>query len=1077
MHNPCSRTMKMKHLYSLLALWLWCSQALASELDLYLGNPQSVPARIMLLVDTSASMTERLGGGGDCGSIDPNDNCVSKMEVLKDTLSRFIDANQDPANAAIRWPDHYSVGLSYYSWSGAIILAPVRQLGEQVNGQTHRQYLANAVAQLPASGYTPLLSSYLETVEYLMGGMVLSQGSYDNSVAEAWVDGNRHRYAQGFPPQLVCNRSNDHLVVLTDGLSTSDNMGTTFSIWPIVPGRNANMTYGHQLRNRVLGRTGETSYLEECPSTVRTTLTSHNAIWPCANVLAASLVDKRNPDNITGIRTHTIAYDLGSANSTACEDVIDNPQEATDFLCNWAKAGGGNSYIADDAEGLANAFQGLLGEFEYHDSFMATVPGVSVNQSNRFSFLDDIYYSVFRPSDRRVWYGNLKKYRLGLHNDLPAILDAAGNRVDANGDGFFDTNIRSFWFRPADYDPAITADGDRVVLGGAALRIPPKAERRLFTSLDGSTTIAVSDGNAATVAASLLAEEYESDAEREQAETEALTVVDWLRGDDAEANNEWARVTAELPEAQRQPAKPTRTLYGAPVHSSPVVVNYTSIRRNGQNPPQILAPNEQDNLVFLSTNDGKLYVVDAQTGEEKLAFVPGELLKRSTSGEPSMIETYYQAARNNTPGDFIWGLDANWTVWRQDVNADGNITSSGSNDFVYLYGGMRRGGRHYYGLDMTRANDGNPSMEQLFVLRGGIAGTEMENIGQTWSEPVLGMIRYNNEAVVVMVVGGGYDPLYDTTLPGNQTPQGAQLYIVAAHNRSEAIRAGDVLWWASSSAGAMPGNHHRVTALTDSIPSTVKVLDKDGDGFLDHIYVADLGGTLMRFDINNANSGHQDLVSNTDNVVVAELGRDAEDPLSADDRRFFHPPSIALMRDGRGRHVGIAIGSGKITDPKDNTVDERFFFVRDYVPFGGTVAAEDNPVYSYELAEHSEKFLGSPLIVGGRVMFSTYYWGDNRQAEADQCRPGYGRAALYSYDPVADETTQLGRDYPQSVAGSLTTVLQSIPEARGEDGELLRPEGSDFIGIGGTAAFDLPDVDLGNIRKTRWKQCLGSGPC
>ena len=48
--------------------------ALASELDLYKGEPVKVPARIMLLVDTSTSMGDELPGAtGDC---------VSKMCIL-----------------------------------------------------------------------------------------------------------------------------------------------------------------------------------------------------------------------------------------------------------------------------------------------------------------------------------------------------------------------------------------------------------------------------------------------------------------------------------------------------------------------------------------------------------------------------------------------------------------------------------------------------------------------------------------------------------------------------------------------------------------------------------------------------------------------------------------------------------------------------------------------------------------------------------------------------------------------------------------------------------------------------------
>src|SRR5690606_20829408 len=235
-----------------------------------------------------------------------------------------------------------------------------------------------------------------------------------------------------------------------------------------------------------------------------------------------------------------------------------------------------------------------------------------------------------------------------------------------------------------------------------------KASRQVYTRI-GNTTELIDDAYATSVAAVMLPGTFASQQEENDIRAKIGNVVNWLRGDDVVS--EWTRVVPG------QAARAVRNLYGAPIHSSPVVVNYTSTREvSGVRQP--LAVDDQDNLVFVSTNDGKLYAVDGATGDEKLAFVPGTFLQRAADGGPSMVERYYDAVRDRLPGDFIYGLDSTWTVWRQDVNRDGNITSSNSNDFVYLFGGMRRGGRNYYGLDMTEANDDTPQMEQMFVLEG-----------------------------------------------------------------------------------------------------------------------------------------------------------------------------------------------------------------------------------------------------------------------------------------------------------------------------------------------------------------------
>lgn len=1046
----------------LLALWVMPAFALQHELAIYAGVPQPVPARIMLLIDTSGSMDQGLG----CSR---GPTCRSKWTVLVETLGKFIDAQKRTENSQTRWPDDFEIGLARFGVNGAVIELPMGRLGDVVDaasGKTHRDRLAEKVAAMRPSGWTPMVGSYLETLSFLTGGRAVSENAYTASDTGAWADRSALRFRRGINDQLICGVNNNHLVVLTDGLSTQESMSRQ------VYGAPEGVTYGHRIQQFVNGNTAN-EYLSTCGAGVSTGNREDvvNPTWPCLNALAEKLADKDPADltKVRGVRTHTIAYSLGAG---SCDRTpFASPSTAPQFLCNWALSGGGNGFAATNEEGLIDAFQSISLDVSLSDSFTAAVPGVGVNQANRFTYLDDVYYSVFQPTDRRFWYGNLKKYRLGLDDNVPVIVGENNRRIDANGDGFFDADARSFWFYRDDYLPAlITADGDKVMLGGAALRIPDKDSRRLYTHLNGQDVL-VSGTNSASVIDAMLPSDLGDEALETDLRSKASNVLNWLRGDDAEFNNEWARLTGLDP-------KSVRTLYGAPIHSSPVVVNYTSTRKNaaGQNIP-IDDVAAQDNLVFVSTNDGKLYAVDALSGQEKLAFVPGELLTRGQDGAVPVVERLYDAARGNEQGPVLFGLDGSWKVWRQDVNRDGNITASeSSKDFVFMYGGMRRGGRNVYGLDVTAANDSAPGMKQLFVLKGGSAGTPLAEMGQTWSEPVLGLMRYSDgKSLVVLILAGGYDPVYDDGRPATGTvPLGAQLYIVAAHKHPELnVEAGDVLWWASSGSVGAGVRHLQVDELTDSIPSTVKTLDRDGDGYFDHIYVGDLGGQLFRFDI-LAPLSDSNAISAT---RIASLGY-RNQASASHDRRFFYPPSVALMKDEAGRrHVALAIGSGLLTSPRDTDVDEQFFFLKDYEPFGITVDAEDNPPFAYSLELESEKLMGSPLIVGGQVFFSTYYWGDNdSMSSASECRAQYGRAALYQYNPRdAADPQRILRAQPLSLAGGLGTLLKEIP-ARPEDGENPAvPAGTDFLGIGGTSVFDLPDVDMGNIRKTRWKQCPDEG--
>lgn len=533
-------------------------------------------------------------------------------------------------------------------------------------------------------------------------------------------------------------------------------------------------------------------------------------------------------------------------------------------------------------------------------------------------------------------------------------------------------------------------------------------------------------------------------------------------------------------------------------------MNYVSTERNGvRNVP--LPEDEQQNLVFVSTNDGKLYAVDADSGDEKLSFMPSAFLSRS-SGQPAIAENMHTAARSGAAGSFIYGLDSTWTVWRQDMDGDGNINGSlGDNedDFVHLFGGMRRGGRNYYALDLTEARDGE--MEQMFMLEGGRQGSEFEHLGQTWSEPVLGLIKYNGKNEVVMIVGGGYDTVYDASRPGNDTPMGAAIYLVRAYGDDDEV--GEVLWWASSAGTSQSGNHREIDELSDSVPSTVKTLDVNGDGFVDHIYVGDLGGQIHRFDIEV--SGDSTTISHD---LVAQLGRRGGSENAVSDRRFFQPPSVAVMQDGAEKYVGIAIGSGLATSPKNETVDERFYFIKDREPFQDdaeeTLTHDDDALVELRIVNEAgnavsgsptlpteaemeaargftaplllpaEKHLGSPLIINGTVVFTTYSSQAPEEDDGagpigqplDQCTINTGSSALYTYTPNQTALSQLEVRMPQTLAGNIATLM--LPESlinQGSDESTLR----ELQGWGGgpSGAIDLPDVDLGNIRKTRWQQC------
>ncbi|MCP5019050.1 MAG: hypothetical protein GY938_27790 [Ketobacter sp.] len=1135
----------------------------ADDTDLFDASGVSEPARIMLVVDTSGSMgnteTENFmlrdnnsvlddSYGGNCegtqtflvrrGEYVTINNADRKICIVRRVLLQFLDPSEGGDSI---WPDHFMVGMAVYAEPGANIIRPMAALGSINDPLSNRNQLISSIDGLVVSGFTPLVGSYLEVAEYLTGGHAVTRDTTDTD-SSVWEDANRYLYA-GVDLGAQCRDTNNHLIFLTDGESYCEKASG------LTEGEKEDKKCTDQASFLQLGTLGtrvnefvtgtEGGYHESCPANSYSHYltveederANYSSYWGCLSIAADRLRTNTQPDgSAAGVTTHVIAYDLanGEGENAASEAAL------TAGLQAWAQSGGGRYVAASNSAELEQAFQAINSETILPGTFVMASGSVGISQLNRFAHLDEMYFSVFTPSTKPFWYGNLKKYyfQLDAEGDL-GIYTNSNKTIPAVNEGAFLDDVTSEWtgtLESAFYNTTQprTLDGDIAHIGGAASKIEQPDDRRLFAYYGGVPYLITSDdadtpGEAIDNLSGLMSTHYGTfldDAAGADAPAVAaynanvlLPSLSWLRGVDV--NDEWIRIS-QHPNAALRPADPEdargadtrdlRNFYGAPLHSSPVLVNYRSRDASG------VALDDTDDVVFISTNDGKLYAVDSDSGEEHLAYMPEAMLRRPALDVGSPVERMYNATKEDAAdGGLIYGLDSTWTVWRQDVDRNGNIDED-TLDFVYLYGGMRRGGRNYYILDATDVQ-GSETISEVAVVQGGVG--EFLNNGQSWSEPRLAIIKYNATPAAVFIVGGGYDTAYDNGRPDQLPAKGAQLYIIAAREFTDAggviHPAGEVLWWASSELTGT-GNHVQISSLQYSIPSTVKIIDRDGNGFLDHIYVGDMGGQILRFDINNSNTGAANLVSNTTDAVVAQLGVSAF--LSAptnmeNDRRFFHTPSVAQMRCPAGSCMAIAIGSGWRSNPTDATVNEKFYFLMDYEPFTGnkpiineaatvgdgastavqpiskiavdgsvTASSPITGVVGYSLPlggtnYAAEKLLGSPLIAGGAVYFSTYYRPPVEPGE-EVCEVT-GAAAIYSFRPGDAQAVILESGLSQNVAGSLQALISEIPPSDGGDGgdDEPPPGGGDQPPAGimsGTGSVGPAPLRLDVIRKTRWMQ-------
>ncbi|OUR87422.1 hypothetical protein A9Q81_25935 [Gammaproteobacteria bacterium 42_54_T18] len=453
--------------------------------------------------------------------------------------------------------------------------------------------------------------------------------------------------------------------------------------------------------------------------------------------------------------------------------------------------------------------------------------------------------------------------------------------------------------------------------------------------------------------------------------------------------------------------------YGAPLHSKPLVVDYGD-KDGGVR-----------QVLFASTNGGFVHLVDSETGAELSAIFPKSLMHN--------ISAY----KNKEVGALVYGMDGQWTIWRHDGNADGRIDKYNNEDFVYLYGGMRRGGRNFYGFDVT-----DPERPQILFDISPNTGSKFSHLGQIWAKPTLAWVRIPNysEPVAVLLVGGGYDSNHDpgddlvgevAIDTGNETGDdinmhscsnmkvqcGNQIFMLLAQKKAGDYRAGDIVWWSSQSANSNLVNPD----MQDSVVGRVRTLDEDGDGYFDHFYAVDISGKVFAYSFSQVPSKekHKRDVRNLYVSLLATLNapNDSFNSLgAAGDKRFFYEsPSLSTGRDHLGYYRLMTIGSGWRANPLSEKTNDAFFVIKDrpnrtrispllnddFPEFGSHFFADKIALNGFQVAlsKAGEKVMGSSSVINNRVFFSTYKpEAVNDPAPFDGCNQHQGDVALYGID-------------------------------------------------------------------------------
>lgn len=951
--------------------------------------------------------------------------------VEVDGQMKKLDVMKDAAEVFINGLSDARVGLLTYPYDGsyARIEVPITDLDANSKAQ-----LINKIKGLSAGGGTPITAALHTSALYF-------QGKYPNLESP-------------IQSEETCPIANN-VVLLTDGS----------------PGSTANRTVenvNEMLENMVRAKDpegGNPEGDEKFPTCYREpenrAAGGHPAV-ECAYFLSEALYNnnqisggRAEGDSTTNVTVHTIGF----ANNSQMIDYEGDTKDdikVSDYLANIAMHGGGQTKDANNVESLAAAFKSLTDTTAENAGFVA--PSVPLSQSNRLETDDKVYLAMFQPMPKATWPGNLKQYmyttidveKNGVTKKevvLASVVNGAATSpaVSDQGGTFLD-DAQSGWNN--------IVDGNVVAKSGVAANL---SIGTTYSNL--ASDVLVLDSNLLTQSNDNIGDNDLYKLFKTTSVT-ARQLLSWF--DDR---------TTLIPDPEDSSKTITVSRMGDPLHSRPQIMDYNKTIRYG----------------FFATNQGYLHAVDLTTGQEKWSFFPRQLLEN--------VEEWAANGSLANQNFRRYGLDGDITLYKIDSNKDGDYVDT--SDKVYLFVGMRRGGTNYYVLDVTERD--NPKM--VFTVRQsepasgeyedytGERSVEIDNLGQTWSQPVVGKIKTGADTYkTVMMFGGGYDTYYDDldnpVNPSSNTVKGDNLYIIDLDMDANGnIGSPSLMADANTNASGL--------SIDNSIAADISAIDLNSDGYIDRVYAADVGGKIYRLDF--PFDGDQSKLSG---ATVADFSGAAA-------HRFYNKPDVSYSVYEGKFFAAVAIGSGMRPNPLNQNTSDRFYVVfdqnavtpttapvigegdllnvtdkkpaegqqaEDFYGFEDIVAAGKDGWY-FNL-QPGEKVLSDSVTTNFNTFFTTYKPGSVSETE---CAASIGTNRVYGVGLLSGKPTVPGFDGDGD--GSLTDIDDRFTEIDysgiappptqlfpAETGGAIAV-GTDIVCVGEDCGFDT-----NTVKTVRWKQ-------
>jgi Tfp pilus tip-associated adhesin PilY1 len=419
-------------------------------------------------------------------------------------------------------------------------------------------------------------------------------------------------------------------------------------------------------------------------------------------------------------------------------------------------------------------------------------------------------------------------------------------------------------------------------------------------------------------------------------------------------------------------------------------------------------------VILAGANDGQLHAFKTSDGSEAWSFIPPNLLPRlkltAHATEPSSLTHQYYVDGPVTVADawvpstagagtskaasdwktllfFGEGRGAGTNLWSSSASCDSGFNPSYTSTYPYYCG--------YYCLDVT------DSLTPTYKWRIGLSAAQAPYMGAPWSKPMISRVLVGGNEKWVAFIGGG--------VPATGAANSGKGFFVID------LVDGSVLWSYTKADNAN---------LDYPMPAPPSIVDTDNDGFIDTVYLGDLGSNMWRFKLCRTADGNSCGTSNWSGVRLFEANS------SSGNRPIYTSAAVTVDPD---LNLWIYWGTGDKTDPTSTSVQEKFFGLKDtdrtstrtisdmqnITSAGGEYNDSSKYGFYLNLAGQGEKMLAEPTVFGGLVYFTTF----TPSVGTDPCSLG-GTASLYGIKYTTGAGALPVTDTPRSM-----TIGSGIPSA------------------------------------------------